>query len=414
MGSLCSCLKKKTNEENGLKEEDNDEKIGPLLGTSKKNSDPEIKTTSSIDSLITNNHLPSGEFTTQVSRDDFDEIKVLGRGSFGKVLLVRYKKNNQLYAMKILKKAVIMMKKEEDHTKTERKILEKISHPFIVSLFFAFQDENKLYLITEFMQGGELFYHLHREKFFSIDRTKFYAAEIVLALEHLHRNKCIYRDLKPENILLGKDGHIKLTDFGLSKIVFEEKNNEKAFTICGTPEYLAPEILEDKGYDQTVDWWSLGALIYEMLVGYSPFKLKKGQQLNLENYKKQIPLFNHFTPEAKKIIRELLVVEPKKRLGYGKNGTENVKKHPFFKGINWTDLYNKKIKPSFKPRIVNELDLSNFDKLFTNECVFEPESEVNGSKELNKDQEKDEFVGFTYVNPGVVESSEDTDHNEDY
>ena len=365
MGSLCSCLKKKTNEENGLKEEDNDEKIGPLLGTSKKNSDPEIKTTNSTDSLITNNHLPSGEFTTQVSRDDFDEIKVLGRGSFGKVILVRYKKNNQLYAMKILKKAVIMMKKEEDHTKTERKILEKISHPFIVSLFFAFQDENKLYLITEFMQGGELFYHLHREKFFSIDRTKFYAAEIVLALEHLHRNNCIYRDLKPENILLGKDGHIKLTDFGLSKIVFEEKNNEKAFTICGTPEYLAPEILEDKGYDQTVDWWSLGALIYEMLVGYSPFKLKKGQQLNLENYKKQIPLFNHFTPEAKKIIRELLVVEPKKRLGYGKNGTENVKKHPFFKGINWTDLYNKKIKPSFKPRIVNELDLSNFDKLFT-------------------------------------------------
>ena len=272
-----------------------------------------------------------------------------------------------------------------------------------MSLYFAFQDDKKLYLITEFMQGGELFYHLHREKYFSNDKTKFYSAEIVLALEHLHKNNCIYRDLKPENILFDKEGHIKITDFGLSKVMLESSSESKAFTICGTPEYLAPEILENKGYDKSVDWWSLGAVIYEMLVGYSPFKLKKGQQLSIEHYKRPIPLFNHFTPEAKKIIRELLVVDPKKRLGYGKNGTDNIKSHPFFNGINWEDMYNRKIDPPFKPKINTELDLSNFDKFFTNECIVEPESEVNQS-ELNNNV-NDDFGGFTYVHPGVVEES---------
>ena len=344
----------------------------------------------------------SQDFTTKVVRGDFDEMKVLGKGSFGKVLLVRYKSNQKLYAMKILKKAVIMKNKEETHTKTERNLLAKINHPFIVSLYFAFQDEKKLYLITEFMQGGELFYHLHREKFFSNERTQFYAAEIVLALEHLHKNNCIYRDLKPENVLLGKDGHIKLADFGLSKIMLE-KNKAKAFTLCGTPDYLAPEILENKGYDKSVDWWSLGALIYEMLVGYSPFKLKKGESLNIEKYKAPVPLYNHFTPEAKQIITDLLEVEPKNRLGYGKKGTENVKKHPFFKGIDWDELYNKKVEPEFVPKIFNELDLGNFDKYFTNENVFEPESEMNSTSVLKDNP--NEFEGFTYVKPGVVEEA---------
>ena len=186
--------------------------------------------------------------------------------------------------------------------------------------------------------------------------------------------------------------------------MLESSSDSKAFTICGTREYLAPEILENKGYDKSVDWWSLGAVIYEMLVGYSPFKLKKGQQLSIEHYKRPIPLFNHFTPEAKKIIRELLVVDPKKRLGYGKNGTDNIKSHPFFNGINWEDMYNRKIDPPFKPKINTELDLSNFDKFFTNECIVEPESEVNQS-ELNNNV-NDDFGGFTYVHPGVVEESE--------
>ena len=376
------CLKKKQQEQ-----KDNSEKDEPFLSSNEEGSQ---------------------EFTTKVVRGDFDEMKVLGKGSFGKVLLVRYKKNQKLYAMKILKKAVIMKNNEEIHTKTERKILAKINHPFIVSLYFAFQDEKKLYLITEFMQGGELFYHLHRERFFSNERTQFYAAEIVLALDHLHKNNCIYRDLKPENVLLDKDGHIKLADFGLSKIMLE-KNKAKAFTLCGTPDYLAPEILEDKGYDKTVDWWSLGALIYEMLVGYSPFKMKKGEQLNIEKYKAPVPLHNHFTPEAKMIITDLLVVEPSKRLGYGSNGTENIKKHPFFKDINWEELYNKKVEPEFVPKIFNELDLGNFDKFFTNENVFEPESEMNSASVLKDNP--NEFAGFTYVKPGVVDEAQKDDED---
>ena len=376
------CLKKK---QQGQK--DNSEKDEPFLSSNEEGSQ---------------------EFTTKVVRGDFDEMKVLGKGSFGKVLLVRYKKNQKLYAMKILKKAVIMKNNEEIHTKTERKILAKINHPFIVSLYFAFQDEKKLYLITEFMQGGELFYHLHRERFFSNERTQFYAAEIVLALDHLHKNNCIYRDLKPENVLLDKDGHIKLADFGLSKIMLE-KNKAKAFTLCGTPDYLAPEILEDKGYDKTVDWWSLGALIYEMLVGYSPFKMKKGEQLNIEKYKEPVPLYNHFTPEAKMIITDLLVVEPSKRLGYGSNGTENIKKHPFFKDINWEELYNKKVEPEFVPKIFNELYLGNFDKFFTNENVFEPESEMNSASVLKDNP--NEFAGFTYVKPGVVDEAQKDDED---
>ena len=376
------CLKKKQQEQ-----KDNSEKDEPFLSSNEEGCQ---------------------EFTTKVVRGDFDEMKVLGKGSFGKVLLVRYKKNQKLYAMKILKKAVIMKNNEEIHTKTERKILAKINHPFIVSLYFAFQDEKKLYLITEFMQGGELFYHLHRERFFSNERTQFYAAEIVLALDHLHKNNCIYRDLKPENVLLDKDGHIKLADFGLSKIMLE-KNKAKAFTLCGTPDYLAPEILEDKGYDKTVDWWSLGALIYEMLVGYSPFKMKKGEQLNIEKYKQPVPLHNHFTPEAKMIITDLLVVEPSKRLGYGSNGTENIKKHPFFKDINWEELYNKKVEPEFVPKIFNELDLGNFDKFFTNENVFEPESEMNSASVLKDNP--NEFAGFTYVKPGVVDEAQKDDED---
>ena len=377
MGCALCCVKKKQQEQ-----KDNSEKDEPFLSSNEEGSQ---------------------EFTTKVVRGDFDEMKVLGKGSFGKVVLVRFKKNQKLYAMKILKKAMIMKNNEETHTKTERKILAKINNPFIVSLYFAFQDEKKLYLITEFMQGGELFYHLHREKFFSNERTQFYAAEIVLALDHLHKNNCIYRDLKPENVLLDKDGHIKLADFGLSKIMLE-KSKAKAFTLCGTPDYLAPEILENKGYDKTVDWWSLGALIYEMLVGYSPFKMKKGEQLNIEKYKEPVPLYNHFTPEAKMIITDLLVVEPNKRLGYGSNGTENIKKHPFFKNINWDDLYNKKVEPEFVPKIFNELDLGNFDKFFTNENVFEPESEVNNASVLKDNP--NEFAGFTYVKPGVVDEAQ--------
>lgn len=186
--------------------------------------------------------------------------------------------------MKILIKKQVKLRHQEVHTKAERDLMVKINCPFIVNIKFAFQDSVKLYIITEFMQGGEMFFHLHKEKKFSDEKTRFYVIEMVLAIEFLHKNKMLYRDLKPENIMVDASGHIKLTDFGLSKMI--KKQKEKAFTICGTPQYLAPEILSDEGYDNSVDWWSLGCVMYEMLVGKAPFRIPKGSYLSADLYKK--------------------------------------------------------------------------------------------------------------------------------
>ena len=201
----------------------------------------------------------------KVTSQDFQGLKLLGTGSFGRVLLVRYSSNNTLYAMKILNKAQIKLKHQEEHTKTERDLMVKINSPFIVNIKFAFQDDSRLYIVSDFMQGGDMFYHLHFNKKFDEPRAKFYIIELILGLEFLHKNSMIYRDLKPENILMDSKGHIKISDFGLSKIL--DNPEEKAYTLCGTPQYLAPEILKNKGYDKSVDWWSLGCFLYEMLTG---------------------------------------------------------------------------------------------------------------------------------------------------
>ena len=358
-----------------------------------------------------NNH--KNNLPKKICLNDFAVIKLVGRGTFGKVLLVNKISNGKFFAMKVLKKSLIKVKNQEDHTRTEREILEKIDHPFIVSLHYAFQDEKNLYLITEFMQGGELFYHLRKEGIFKENKAKFYLCEIVLALEHLHKNNCIYRDLKPENILIDCDGHIKLTDFGLSKLILSKKGEDRAFTICGTPEYLAPEVIMEKGYDKTVDWWSLGALLYEMLAGFSPFKLKNsGDKLDLNLYTRKVVLYPFFSDEAKSLIEGLLTVTPKHRLGHGPNGSENIKSHPFFKNVDWTAVYNKQVIPPSKPKIKEEndqMDLSNFDPMFTKENVFEPNSEKKntlqeGSSEGNNISNTQNYLnstgnydGFTYV-----------------
>ena len=332
-------------------------------------------------------------FGIKLKVSDFQKLKLLGKGSFGEVYLVKFKKNNKIYAMKILDKNDIIEKHQEEHTKIERDLLTRINCPFIVNIKFAFQDKDNLYIITDFMQGGELFFHLHKEKRFKDEKAKFYIIEIILAIEYLHKNKMLYRDLKPENVLIDINGHIKLTDFGLSKII--QKPKEKAYTICGTPQYLAPEVLSDKGYDCTVDWWSLGCVLYELLVGRSPFRILLGDSLNEDFYKKKILIPDYVSDEAQDLITKLLIINPLKRLGYGEDGANKIKQHPYFKGINWDDAWNLKLKPPFIPNLSNETDLKYFDNMITDEKL-NSDSDISGISTLNSNSHKD-FKGFTYV-----------------
>ena len=331
--------------------------------------------------------LENEEIKSIKKEEDFQKIKLLGKGTFGRVILVRQNSDNQLYAMKILSKKFLKEKNEQEHTKTERKLLAQVNCPFIVKLHYAFQDSQNLFLVSDFIQGGDLFFHIRREKFFPNEKAKFYIAEIILVIDYLHKKNMIYRDLKPENILIDKEGHIKLTDFGLSKII--DKKKKKANTICGTPQYLAPEIFKEKGYDKTVDWWSLGCLLYEMLSGRVLFRFNGS--LDLSIYKKPLILPNNFTESAKKFLKDILVVNPKNRLGYGENGAEKIKNHEYFQDINWENLANKQIKPPFIPEFKNETDLSYFDREFTEESLNASYSSENFTM----------YPGFTYFNKNL-------------
>ena len=364
--------------------------------------------------LDQNNLLEEGETETQINEvkvkvnlDYFENIKLLGKGTFGKVLLVKLKSNNTYYAMKILNKNQLKLSKQEIHTKNERDLMIKISSPFIVSIKFAFQDETNLYLVSEFMQGGELFFHLRKEKYFSEEFVKFFAMELVLAISHIHEKNAVYRDLKPENILLDKYGHIKLTDFGLAKIL---KDNEKAFTICGTYKYLAPEILLNRGYKKEVDWWSLGCVIFEMLEGKSPFGNPKGQ-MTLSFYKKNLNFYYTESDITKQFIKELLVINPESRLGYGKDGATKIKNHKFFNGVDWDKALRKEYKPPIVPELSNELDLKYFDKNFTDEDLDLNKIQKNKTSESIKSD--DNYKNFSYVDNNINEELMKHDNDSD-
>ena len=342
------------------------------------------------------NELDSHNLNIKLTYDDFIPLKLLGRGSFGKVLLVKLKVNNKLYAMKILNKNLLKIKKQQTHTKTERDLMVKINSPFIINIKSAFQDQEKLYIVTEFMQGGDMFFHMHdSHEPFKTDKVKFYVMELILALDFLHKNNMVYRDLKPENILLDTKGHIKLTDFGLSKIL--ETEDDKAYTICGTPQYLAPEVILKKGYDKAVDWWSLGCVMYEMLTGKLPFPIKKGLKLTGRIYQQKVDFPKKIDNNAKDLMQKLLIVDPNERLGSGPEGGEKIKNHPFFKGINWKNVQDRKIKPPFIPKLKKETDLKYFDTMFTDE-----EIDKDNTKIAFRDREvSNEYKGFSYVTGSV-------------
>merc|ERR1719217_1377569 len=279
--------------------------------------------------------------------DDFTLMKVIGKGTYGKVMLVRHRTEGNIYAMKMLRKENVVKRNQVEHTKTERNVLETVSHPFIVNLVYAFQTPKKLYFVLEYCPGGELFFHLSRAGRFSVGRCRFYASEILLAIEYLHRLNIIYRDLKPENILLDGDGHVKLTDFGLSKEGV--KDNVSASTMCGTPEYLAPEILNKRGHGKAVDWYSLGALMYEMLTGLPPFYTRDREKLFERIRRGELTYPSYISPVTRSLLQSLLTGDPTRRCGGGAGDADEVKSHPFFSGIEWMAIQQRRVMPPFKP-----------------------------------------------------------------
>jgi len=284
------------------------------------------------------------------------------------VFQVRKKDSKRIYAMKVLSKKVIIQKKEVQHTIGERNILVRTAtsdSPFIVGLKYSFQTPADLYLVTDYMSGGELFWHLQREGRFMEDRAKFYIAELILALRHLHQHDIVYRDLKPENILLDANGHIALCDFGLSKANLSKGDTTNTF--CGTTEYLAPEVLlDEQGYTKMVDFWSLGVLVFEMCCGWSPFYAEDTQQMykNIAFGKVRFPR-DALSTEGRNFVKGLLNRNPNHRLG-AKADADELMAHPFFADVDWVALEKKMLIPPFKPKLKGELDTSNFDPEFTN------------------------------------------------
>ncbi|XP_062319253.1 ribosomal protein S6 kinase alpha-2 isoform X2 [Osmerus eperlanus] len=297
----------------------------------------------------------------------FALLKVLGQGSYGKVFLVRKIRGldtGQLYAMKVLKKATLKVR-DRVRSKMERDILAEVNHPFIVKLHYAFQTEGKLYLILDFLRGGDLFTRLSKEVMFTEEDVKFYLAELALALDHLHRLGIIYRDLKPENILLDEEGHIKITDFGLSKEAIQ--HDKRTYSFCGTIEYMAPEVVNRRGHTQSADWWSFGVLMFEMLTGSLPFQGKDRKETMALILKAKLGMPQFLSPEVQSLLRALFKRNPTNRLGAGPDGVEEIKRHDFFAPVDWNKLYRREIKPPFKPAVRRPEDTFHFDPEFTSQ-----------------------------------------------
>lgn len=291
------------------------------------------------------------------SLGDFHIMRTLGTGSFGRVHLVRSVHNGRYYAIKVLKKQQIIKMKQVEHTNDERRMLKLVEHPFLIRMWGTFQDSKNLFMVMDYIEGGELFSLLRKSQRFPNPVAKFYAAEVALALEYLHSHDIIYRDLKPENILLDRNGHIKITDFGFAKEV-----STVTWTLCGTPDYIAPEVITSKPYNKSVDWWSLGVLIFEMLAGYTPFY----DSTPMKTYEKilsgKVHYPHFFTPDVIDLLSNLMTADLTRRLGNLINGPADIRNHPWFAEVIWEKILAKDIETPYEPPITAGVgDSSLFD-----------------------------------------------------
>ncbi|CAB3406626.1 unnamed protein product [Caenorhabditis bovis] len=326
----------------------------------------------------------------------FNLLKVLGKGSFGKVMLVELKTRNEFYAMKCLKKDVILEDDDTECTYIERRVLILASQcPFLCQLFCSFQTNEYLFFVMEYLNGGDLMHHIQQVKKFDEARTRFYACEIIVALQFLHSNSIIYRDLKLDNVLLDSDGHIKLADFGMAKTEMNRENG-MASTFCGTPDYISPEIIKGQLYNEAVDFWSFGVLMYEMLVGQSPFH-GEGEDELFDSILNERPYFpKTISKEAAKCLSALFDRNPNTRLGMPECPDGPIRQHCFFRGVDWKRFEARQVPPPFKPAIKNSSDASNFDDDFTNEkAQLTPVHDKN----LLASIDPEAFLNFSYTNP---------------
>ncbi|KAG5924880.1 Serine/threonine kinase [Claviceps capensis] len=328
----------------------------------------------------------------RIGLDHFNFLAVLGKGNFGKVMLAETKRSRKLYAIKVLKKEFIIENDEVESIRSEKRVFviaNKERHPFLTNLHACFQTETRVYFVMEYVSGGDLMLHIQRGQF-GTKRAQFYAAEVCLALKYFHENGVVYRDLKLDNIMLTLDGHIKVADYGLCKE--EMWYGSTTSTFCGTPEFMAPEILLDKKYGRAVDWWAFGVLIYQMLLQQSPFRGEDEDEI-YDAILADEPLYPiHMPRDSVSVLQKLLTREPEQRLGSGPTDAQEIMSQPFFRNINWDDIYHKRVEPPFKPSIKNATDTSNFDSEFTSVTpVLTPVQSV-----LSQAMQE-EFRGFSYT-----------------
>lgn len=311
------------------------------------------------ENAISRSLLPTRSTTSKgkYSLADFHIMRTLGTGSFGRVHLVRSVHNGRYYAIKVLKKQQVVKMKQVEHTNDERRMLKLVEHPFLIRLWGTFQDSSSLFMVMDYIEGGELFSLLRKSQRFPNPVAKFYAAEVTLALEYLHSHDIIYRDLKPENILLDRNGHIKITDFGFAKEV-----STVTWTLCGTPDYIAPEVITSKPYNKSVDWWSLGVLIFEMLAGYTPFYENSPMKTYEKILSGKIHFPSYFHPDVVDLLTRLITADLSSRLGNLLNGPADVRNHPWFSEVVWEKLLAKDIETPYEPPITAGVgDSSLFD-----------------------------------------------------